>query len=143
MVMRMNIEQPDDLISLSLHNIFTYRKKDKKFIRSVKNWNKKVVLHIEPFYPVTVIFEGMNISFERKELEDYDLKLKIHINTMLDIAYGRLAPTKAIEEKKMELLGLEKDPKLMPKFFNIFVTSMNMVAADPNLKYYELSNETR
>ena len=141
--MRVNIEQPDDLISLSLHNIFIYRKNDKKFIRSVKNWNKKIVLHIEPFYPVTVIFEGINISFERKELEDYDLKLKIHINTMLDIAYGRLAPTKAIEEKKMYLLGLEKDPKLMPKFFNIFVTSMNMVAADPNLKYYELSNETR
>ena len=139
----MNIEKPDDLISLSLHNIFTYRINDKKFIRSVKNWNKKIVLHIEPFYPVTVIFEGMNISFERKELEDYDLKLKIHINIMLDIAYGRLAPTTAIEEKKMELLGLEKDPKLMPKFFNIFVTSMNMVAADPNLNYYELSNETR
>ena len=139
----LNIEQPDDLISLSLYNIFTYRKDDKKFIRTVKNWNKKVVLHIEPFYPVTVIFDGINISFERKELEDFDLKLVIHVNTMLDIAYGRMTPTKAIEEKKMELIGLEKDPKIIPKFFNIFVTSMAMVAANPNLKYYEVNKETR
>ncbi|MFW9784367.1 MAG: hypothetical protein ACFFFB_18960 [Candidatus Heimdallarchaeota archaeon] len=139
----LNIEQPDDLISLSLHNIFNYRKNDKKFIRSVKNWNKKIVLHIEPFYPITVIFNGMDIKFIRNEIEGFDLKLKIHINTMLDIAYNRLTPTTAIEEKKMELIGIEKDPKLMPKFFNIFVTSMTMVAQEPNLKFYELKKETR
>ena len=134
---------PDDLISLSLYNIFNYRKNDKKFIRSVKNWNKKIVLHIDPFYPITIIFDGMDIRFERRELADFDLKLKINIDIMLDIAYGRLAPTKAIEEKKMELIGLEKDPKIMPKFFNVFVTSMNMVAEEPNLKYYELNKDTR
>ena len=139
----LNITQPDDLISLSLYNIFNYRIDDKKFIRSVKNWNKKIVLHIEPFYPVTVIFNGLDINFERKEVENFDLKLNININVMLDIAYGRLSPAKAIEEKKMELIGLEKDPKLMPKFFNIFVTSMSMLAAEPNLKLYEFNKETR
>ena len=139
----LQITQPDDLISLSLYNIFNYRIDDKKFIRSVKNWNKKIVLHIEPFYPVTVIFNGLDINFERKEVENFDLKLNININVMLDIAYGRLSPAEAIEEKKMELIGLEKDPKLMPKFFNIFVTSMSMLAAEPNLKLYEFNKETR
>ncbi len=139
----LNITQPDDLISLSLYNIFNYRIDDKKFIRSVKNWNKKIVLHIEPFYPVTVIFNGLDINFERKEVENFDLKLNININVMLDIAYGRLSPAEAIEEKKMELIGLEKDPKLMPKFFNIFVTSMSMIAAEPNLEVYEFNKETR
>ncbi len=138
-----NIEMPDDLISLSLYNIFLYRKNDKKFVRTVKNWNKKIVLHVEPFYPITIIFNGINIKFERKELEDTDLKVKIHINTMLDIAYGRLTPIEAMDQNKMELIGLEKDPKIMPKFFNVFVTSMAMVAAEPNLKYYELNKETR
>ena len=139
----LNITQPDDLISLSLYNIFNYRIDDKKFIRSVKNWNKKIVLHIEPFYPVTVIFNGLDINFERKEVENFDLKLNININVMLDIAYGRLSPAEAIEEKKMEFIGLEKDPKLMPKFFNIFVTSMSMLAAEPNLRLYEFNKETR
>lgn len=134
---------PDDLISLSLYNIFSYRKNDKKFVRTVKNWNKKIVLHIEPFYPITIIFNEINIKFERKELEETDLKVKIHINTMLDIAYGRLTPIEAMDQNKMELIGLEKDPKIMPKFFNVFVTSMTMVAAEPNLKYYELNKETR
>ncbi|MFX1587202.1 MAG: hypothetical protein ACFFC1_03520 [Promethearchaeota archaeon] len=139
----LNIEFPDDLISLSLHNVFSYRKDDKKFIKTVKNWNKKIVLHIDPFYPVTVIFEGSDIRFERKEIDDFDLKLNIHIDTMLDIAYGRLTPIQAMDQKKMELIGLEKDPKIMPKFFNVFVTSMGMVAAEPNLKYYELNKQTR
>lgn len=138
-----NIEMPDDLISLSLYNIFLYRKNDKKFVRTVKNWNKKIVLHMEPFYPITIIFNGINIKFERKELEDTDLKVKIHINTMLDIAYERLTPIEAMDQNKMELVGLEKDPKIMPKFFNVFVTSMIMVAADPNLNYYEVNKETR
>jgi len=138
-----NIEMPDDLISLSLYNIFSYRKNDKKFVRTVKNWNKKIVLHMEPFYPITIIFNGINIKFERKELEDTDLKVKFHINTMLDIAYERLTPIEAMDQNKMELVGLEKDPKIMPKFFNVFVTSMIMVAADPNLNYYEVNKETR
>ncbi|TKJ20593.1 MAG: hypothetical protein CEE43_12245 [Promethearchaeota archaeon Loki_b32] len=138
-----NIEMPDDLVSLSLFNIFSYRKNDKKFVRTVKNWNKKIVLHMEPFYPITIIFNGINIKFERKELEDTDLKVKIHINTMLDIAYERLTPIEAMDQNKMELVGLEKDPKIMPKFFNVFVTSMIMVAADPNLNYYEVNKETR
>ncbi|MFX1445573.1 MAG: hypothetical protein ACFFHV_19325, partial [Promethearchaeota archaeon] len=63
----LNIEMPDDLISLSLYNIFNYRKNDKKFIRHAKNWNKKIVIHVEPFYPVTVVFEGTDIKFLRKE----------------------------------------------------------------------------
>lgn len=138
-----NIEMPDDLVSLSLFNIFSYRKNDKKFVRTVKNWNKKIVLHMEPFYPITIIFNGINIKFERKELEDTDLKVKIHINIMLDIAYERLTPIEAMDQNKMELVGLEKDPKIMPKFFNVFVTSMIMVAADPNLNYYEVNKETR
>jgi putative sterol carrier protein len=139
----LNIEMPDDLISLSLYNIFNYRKNDRKFNKHAKNWNKKIVIFVEPFYPVTVIFKGDNIRFQRGEVDDFDLKMKIHLNTMLDIAYGRLSPTAAIEEQRMEMVGLEKDPKIMPKFFNIFVTSMNMVASDPELHYYELIEGAR
>jgi len=139
----LNIEMPDDLISLSLYNIFNYRKNDKKFVRHAKDWNKKIIIYVEPFYPVSVIFEGSTIRFQRGEVEDFDLKMKIHLNTMLDIAYGRLSPTTAIEEQRMEMVGLEKDPKIMPKFFNIFVTSMNMVASDPELHYYELIEGAR
>jgi hypothetical protein len=139
----LNIEMPDDLISLSLYNIFNYRINDRKFNKHAKNWNKKIIIYVEPFYPVTVIFEGENIRFQRGEVDDFDLKMKIHLNTMLDIAYGRLTPTAAIEEQRMEMVGLEKDPKIMPKFFNIFVTSMNMVASDPELEYYKIIEGAR
>ncbi len=139
----LNIDMPDDLISLSLYNIFNYRKNDKKFIKHVKDWNKKVVLHITPFYPVTVIFKGNNISFERNYRKGADLKVKIDIKTMLDIAYGRLDPFNVLNEGKMEIEGLGEDSSMIVKFYNVFVDSMTIVAADPNLKYYKLKKEIR
>jgi len=71
------IHQPDDLISISLYNIFSYRKNDETFIELVTDWNKKIVIHIEPFYPVTVIFEGSEISFQIGEVENADMKMKL------------------------------------------------------------------
>lgn len=139
----LNIEFPDDLISLSLYNVFSSRANDKKFIKHAKDWNKKIVLHIEPFYPVTVVFEGENIRFERREIPEPDMKVKIHVNTMLDIANDRLNPFYAIEEKKMEIEGLGEDSEKIMRFYNIFVVSMQMVAQEPNVKYYELNKKTR
>jgi len=139
----LNIEFPDDLISLSLYNIFNLRKDDRKFIKHAKDWNAKIVLHIEPFYPVTVIFDGSNIKFERKEYQERDMKVKIHINTMLDIANDRLNPFFAIEEGKMEIEGLGEDSEKIMRFFNVFVVSMQMVAQDPNVNYYEVNKNTR
>ena len=139
----LNIEFPDDLISLSLYNVFSSRANDKKFIKHAKDWNKKIVLHIEPFYPVTVVFEGENIRFERREIPEPDMKVKIHVNTMLDIANDRLNPFYAIEEKKMEIEGLGEDSEKIMRFYNIFVVSMQMVAQEPNVKYYELNKNTR
>lgn len=139
----LDIEFPDDLISLSLHNVFSSRKDDRKFIKHAKDWNKKIVLHIEPFYPVTVIFDGSDIRFERKEDPEPDMKVKIHINTMLDIANDRLNPFFAIEEGKMEIEGLGEDSEMIMRFYNIFVASMQMVASAPNVNYFEQNKDTR
>lgn len=139
----LNIDFPDDLISLSLYNVFNSRKDDKKFIKHAKDWNKKIVLHIEPFYPVTVIFEGENIGFERREHPKPDMKVKIHVNTMLDIANDRLNPFYAIEEGKMEIEGLGEDSEKIMRFYNIFVVSMQTVAQEPNVNYFELNKNTR
>jgi len=139
----LNIEFPDDLISLSLYNVFNSRKDDRKFIKHARDWNKKIVLHIEPFYPVTVIFDGIDIKFERKEVSNPDMKVKIHVNTMLDIANDRLNPFYAIEEGKMEIDGLGEDSEMIMRFYNIFVVSMQMVAQEPNVNYYELNKDTR
>ena len=139
----LNIEFPDDLISLSLYNVFSSRKGEKKFIKHAKDWNKKIVLHIEPFYPVTVIFDGNNINFERGEHPEPDMKVKIHVNTMLDIANNRLNPFFAIEEGKMIIEGLGEDSEKIMRFYNIFVVSMQMVAKEPNVNYYEIDKNTR
>ena len=139
----LEIQQPDDLISISLYNVFSFRKDERKFVKYAKDWNKKIVLHIKPFYPVTVIFEGSSIKFERGETPNPDMKVTIHINIMLAIAYGRENPFYAMEEGKMEIEGLGDDSEKIMRFYNIFVASMEKVAQEPNVNYYELNKDTR
>jgi len=137
------IQEPEDLISISLHNLFSYRKDDEEFIKLVTNWNKKVVIHIEPFYPLTVIFEGNEIKFEMGESDKADMKVKLELQTMLDMAYGRENPIFGVEKGLMEMEGLGNDSELLVRFYNIFMVTMQMVAADPNINYYELNKKTR
>ncbi len=139
----LNIEFPDDLISLSLYNIFSYRKNDKKFIELVTDWNKKIVIHMEPFYPVTVIFEGNEIKFKMGEPEKPDMKIILDVNTMMDLAYGRADPFSLLEEGKLVMEGLGDDSELVVRFYNIFMETMMAVAADPQLHYYEIIEGAR
>jgi len=138
-----SIHQPDDLISISLFNIFNYRKNDEKFIELVTDWNKKIVIHIEPFYPVTVIFEGNEINFQIGEVENADMKMKLKMDVMLDLAYEREDPFSAMGEGKLEMEGLGDDSDMIVRFYNIFMESMIKVASDPQLHYYEINENSR
>ena len=138
-----SIQKPEDLISISLHNIFSYRKNEEEFIELVSNWNKKIVIHIEPFYPLTVIFDGNMIKFEMGESDNADMKVKLELQTMLDFAYDREDPLLGVGEGLMEMEGLGNDSNLMVRFYNIFMVSMQMVAAEPNTNYFELNKKTR
>ncbi len=137
------IHEPDDLISISLHNIFDQRKDDENFIKHVTDWNKKIVLHLEPFYPVTVTFQGNEIRFEVGACDNPDMKMTLTLSTMLEIAFGRLSPFLAISENKMTMEGLGDDSEKLVRFYNIFVDSMELCAAKPNINYYEHKKKTR
>jgi len=131
----LSIHQPDDLISISLHTILSYRK-DEEFYNLVKDWNKKVVIHIKPFYPVTVIFERDEIRFERGD-QKADLKVIMELDGMLDLAYGRKGLVSVFLKGKMKIKGMYKLGAVL-KFKKIFMTSMKMVAKDPNLDYFNV-----
>lgn len=138
-----SIQKPEDLISISLHNIFSYRKDDEDFYNFVHDWNKKIVLEIKPYYPLTVIFNGDEIKFKIGASDDADMIVRLHLRTMLDFAYGRENPLFGVEKGLMEMEGLGNDSELLVKFYNIFMVTMQMVAAEPNNNYYELNKKTR
>jgi hypothetical protein len=52
-----DIEKADDLLGISVRNILSYRINEKKFFKLVNNWNKKLIIEIEKFYTLEVIFE--------------------------------------------------------------------------------------
>jgi putative sterol carrier protein len=138
-----NIEKADDLLGISVHTILSYRKNEKKFIKLVNNWNKKLIIEIEEFYPLEVIFEGSQVKFKIEDLDKiFDLRIKMSFSTLLDIAYGRINPIIATIIRKVKIKGMYRVFTLL-KFLRIFVKSMKMVAADPNQNYYELNKETR
>ena len=136
------IEKPEDLISISLHNIFSYRVNDEEFISLVKDWNKKIVLFLKPFYPLTIIFQGQEIKFKREDIPKADLKVKIEFNTMLEIAYGRLNPIIALLAGKIKIKGIFKLMTIL-RFMKIFLDTMKIVAADPIQNYYELNKNIK
>jgi putative sterol carrier protein len=138
-----NIEKADDLLGITVNNLLSYRKDDKKFIKLVNNWNKKVIIEIEKLYPLEVIFEGNQVKFKIEDLDsEVDLKIMLSLGTFLDLAYGRSNPIKATITRKVKIKGLYRIPTLF-KFLKIFVKSMKIVAKDPNQNYYELNKETR
>ncbi len=138
-----SIQKGEDLLSISLSTILSYRKDESEFQKLVINWNKKILLEIEDFYPIEIIFDLAEIKFKVSDIDKkVDLKVKMNIYTLLDLAYGRLGPIKAVLKRKIRIKGLYKVGILL-KFIKIFLQSMQMVAADPNNKYYELNKETR
>ena len=139
----LNIEKADDLLGISLNNILSHRKMDEDYIELVNNWNKKIIIEVEKFYPVEVIFDGNEIKFKIDNFDKkVDLKVKMSLDTLLEIAYSRINPIIAVIKGKVKMKGMFKIGIVL-KFLKIFVNSMKMVASQPNLKYYELNKETR
>ena len=137
------IQKGEDLLTISLNNILSYRKSDEDYIQLVRDWNKKILIEIIDFYPVEVDFEGVEIRFKVKDFNNkLDLKIKMDLYTLLDIAYRRINPIKAVLSRRLKIKGILKVGTLL-KFMKIFLTSMKMVAADPNTNYFEKNKETR
>ena len=138
-----SIQKGEDLITITLQNILSYRKDDEDFINLVLNWNKTVLIEVDGFYPVEVIFDRNEIKFKTKDFDKkINLKVKMDIYTFLDLAFGRLNPVKAFLKRKLKIKGLLKIGTVL-KFMKIFLKTMKMVAEEPNNNYFELNKETR
>ncbi len=137
----LSIQEPGDLISISLHRVLSYRT-DEKYYNLVNNWNKKIVIYVKEFYPITVIFEGDNIKFEMGDNGKVDLKVTMGIHTMLDIANGRMGSIKAVLLRKIKIKGMLKIGVLL-KFMKVFLSPMKAAAQDPITDYIEYEKKTR
>ncbi|TXT59861.1 MAG: hypothetical protein BAJALOKI2v1_160033 [Promethearchaeota archaeon] len=137
-----SIEPPDDMISISLYNILTYRKEE-EYLNLLNNWDKTIMFEIDDFYPVNIEFSGDQITFKRTEPQKKaDLKIKMSLETLLDIAYGRMNPVKAFISGKLKIKGFYKIFTLN-RFMKIFLDTIKMMAEDPNDKYYKLTINQR
>lgn len=135
----LSIQEPRDLIAISLHKVLSYRT-DEKYYELVKDWNKKIVINVKEFYPVTVTFQGDTIGFEMGDVGKADLKVTMGVNDMLDIANGRLGAIKAALTRKIKIKGILKIGVLL-KFMKIFLNSMKLAAQDPVIDYNEFENK--
>jgi putative sterol carrier protein len=138
-----SIQKGEDLLSIFIHNVLSYRKSDQDFINLVLDWNKKILIDFEDFYCIELIFESNEIKYKVNDLDKkVDLRVSLNIYTVLDLAYGRLHPVKAFIQRKLKIKGIYKIRTLL-KFIKIFLKSMQMVALDPNNNYFELNKDIR
>jgi putative sterol carrier protein len=135
------ITEPLDLLSIAMHNILSSRR-DENFYTLVKDWNKTIVINVNEFYPVAVIFKGEEILFDLTIPKKADLTVTMDLDTMMDIAYGRSGPIIAVLKRKLKVKGILKIGVLL-KFMKIFLKSMKMVAKNPNTNYFEVEKLTR
>jgi putative sterol carrier protein len=135
------IAEPLDLLTIAMHNILSFRK-DEKYYNMVKDWNKTIVIDLKEFYPVAVIFEGEMIRFDLNVPKKFDLKITMGVDAMVDIAFGRLGPIKAVLTRKLKVKGILKIGVLL-KFMKIFLNSMKLVAKNPNTNYFEVEKITK
>jgi len=137
------IQKGEDLLSISMSTILNYRKDEPEFQKLVLDWNKKLLIEIDDFYSVEIIFNHDEIKFKVNDIDKkVDLKIKMNIFTLLDLAFNRLSPVKAVLQRKLKIKGIYKIGTIL-KFMKIFLKSMQMVASDPNNNYYELNKEVR
>ncbi|MBD3254560.1 MAG: hypothetical protein GF383_05680 [Candidatus Lokiarchaeota archaeon] len=137
-----SIQKPEDLISVSLYNIFSFRKTDSEFYDLVSNWNKKIVLYVKPFYELTIIFEDDSIKFQIGSTDKYHLKFIIELQTFLDLAYGRIGLVSAVASGKLKIKKKYKLGTLL-RFYKIFFNSLDKVVSNPVNNYYELKTDSR
>ncbi|MBY9015827.1 MAG: SCP2 sterol-binding domain-containing protein [Candidatus Lokiarchaeota archaeon] len=138
-----SIQKGEDLLSISLSTILSYRKDEPEFQKLVLDWNKKILIEIEDFYPIIIIFNHNEIKFKVIDIDKkVDLKVKMNIYTLLDLAFDRLSPVKAVFQRKLRIKGLLKFGILL-KFMKIVLKSMQMVASDPHNNYFELNKEIK
>ena len=138
----LSIQQPIDLISISLFNVLSYRKDEEEYYNLVKDWNKTLIINVKELYPVTVIFEGTEIKFEPGETKKADLKVTMGLQTMLDVAYGRKNAIMSVLKREIKMKGIFRVGVVL-KFMKIFLKSMKMVVEDPEIYYFEKERITR
>lgn len=136
------IEQPKDLLSVSVKNILSYRD-ESDLQKLIQDYNKRIIIEIDNFYPSMVIFQGNKISFDfGEDLNKADLKINMSLDTLLDLAYSRVSLTKAILTRKLRIKGIYK-LKTVLRFKKIFLDTLKKLAADPNQNYYELNQNIK
>lgn len=132
-----SIQQPEDLIAIAVHNILSYRADDLAFLSLVARWEKKIILILEPFYPLAVIFDNGTITFQKNDDASADLVIRLSIETMLDLAFGRMNLLKALVSRRLKIRKLYKIPTLI-RFYHIFFETVKMMAADPNTDHFAI-----
>lgn len=142
MIKVISIQEPDDMISISLYNILTYREEE-EYLSLLKDWDKTIIFEIDNFYPISIAFLGDQITFNRtRSQKKADLKVNMSLHTLLDIAYGRINPIKAFFTRKLKIKGFYKI-FILNRFMKIFLNTIKMMAKDPNDKYYKLTKSHR
>jgi putative sterol carrier protein len=121
----------------------SYRKEEQDFVNLVLDWDKNIIIEVQDFYPVEVLFKGNQIKFKTKDFDKkIHLRIKMDLKTLLDLANSRIGPISAVLKGRLKIKGIFRIGILL-KFMNIFLKTMKMVATNPNTNYFEQNRRTR
>ncbi len=120
---------------MGIKNILGYRLEQDGFEELVKNWNKAIIVEIKDIYEVAVIFAGESITITTEIPTKFDLKFILDLETMGDIARGKIGAIKAFMQGRVKVKKLLHVGTLL-KFMKIFIPALQMAGERAN--HYKL-----
>jgi putative sterol carrier protein len=127
----LSINQPQDILGMGIRNILSYRLDDPAYQKLVMGWNKTIIIEFRHIYGVTVIFHDNTITIEYDEQKNFDLKIILDINTMVEIAQGKEGPITAFLKGKIQIKKLWNIGILL-KFIKIFIPNIKKAGESAN-----------
>ncbi len=140
--MNLVIHPADDLIGISMERVLRYHETYEKNKHLLLNWEKTIIIHLNNFYSVSVVFSGSEVSFKVGEVPNPDLRISMSLNTLLDIANSRLNPFIAVLIGKLKIKSIFKIGLLL-RFYKVFLVPLKKISQVENTNYFEVYKESR
>ncbi len=102
------INNPEDILGIGLKNLLSYCCNDSKFHKEVEVLNQKIIFDFEDLYSVSVFFQKPTIEITPNTEEKNILRLKMSLNTLINIMKGKYSIIGAFLRGKIKISHLWK-----------------------------------
>ncbi len=131
------INDPQDILGLTIKNLMTPLLLDDKFAKKVKKIKKRtIIVEIEDIYAISLVFNNGDVSIEYGEKPKYHLWIKITLDAFVGIAEGKVGMIGAFLKRKIKAKKLYRVFTIL-RFYKVFFPAIKAARENPVIEGIE------